>query len=762
MIRPYFTVIKDSFSEALASRVLWILLVVLTLLLLALAPLGLREERTTRLYTDSISDWPVLIARIKQQSDATAPSPGRRIWELSDDDFKKAVDGTIQEEGPPEVSYDVVSKLLGKFNELILRRDFYDKSSWSGIELDCESSDLIGKGIENLSEDELTGLNRGLFKAAFPSEVARLPGEELYVSYFGWTIGSPIPVSRSMAEPFINQVLAGVMSFFVGTLAVFIAILVTSPIIPHMFESGAIDLLLSKPVARPLLFLTKFAGGCAFILLNAGYFIVGLWLIMGLRFGLWNNAMLLCIPVFLFLFLIYYSVSALAAVRWKNAIVCVVITILFWAACFTVGTAKGVIEQIFLKPNRIVRVVPTDESLVAVNQSGEFLQWRSDRWETIVKSDYGGGPPFGIGGVLVGPVFDPSQKELLYIQQPHERHHGLLSPSTILKKATRCDASWEQGAGPTLPNGTSWLFLDPNGKTTVVATSGVYRLHEKPSEKPQGTKILGITLPFGGDAGYVPVGSEPALGLARPFSAAMHPVSGDLVVYSSGRLTYLRRDEEGMYHRGVERQFEDASGPAALALAGASVVVAHSDGRVLVLDSTDFKTRNQFRPTRKSEPYMAAAAKSGRWFAVLFHNDKLAVFDADGDNQTTLGNDVSAVCFDGDGHLLLADRGTRVTSYDLDPFGVADRHAPKLDTLQGVYRYFILPFYTIFPKPGELDSVVHYLLTDQETVAPGLPMATDLRQPRTSIDIYGPIWSSLAFVAVMLAVTCVYIHRMDF
>ena len=119
-------------------------------------------------------------------------------------------------------------------------------------------------------------LNRLLLKAAFPAEVAKLPREELYLSYFVWTIGSPIPVSRSMAEPFINQVIAGVMAFFVGTVAVFIAILVTSPIIPHMFEAGAIDLLLSKPVARPLLFLAKFFGGCAFILLCAGYFIVGL------------------------------------------------------------------------------------------------------------------------------------------------------------------------------------------------------------------------------------------------------------------------------------------------------------------------------------------------------------------------------------------------------------------------------------------------------------------------------------------------------
>src|SRR5258708_7444053 len=42
-MRPYFAVLKDSFREAFASRVLWVLLILTTLLLLALAPLGLKD-----------------------------------------------------------------------------------------------------------------------------------------------------------------------------------------------------------------------------------------------------------------------------------------------------------------------------------------------------------------------------------------------------------------------------------------------------------------------------------------------------------------------------------------------------------------------------------------------------------------------------------------------------------------------------------------------------------------------------------------------
>ena len=45
----YLAVTKDSFREALYSRVLWILLLLITVLLLALLPLGWHRQLTTDL-----------------------------------------------------------------------------------------------------------------------------------------------------------------------------------------------------------------------------------------------------------------------------------------------------------------------------------------------------------------------------------------------------------------------------------------------------------------------------------------------------------------------------------------------------------------------------------------------------------------------------------------------------------------------------------------------------------------------------------------
>ena len=48
-MRAYLAVLKDSFREALASRVLWILLALTTLVLAAVAPIGLSERPATLL-----------------------------------------------------------------------------------------------------------------------------------------------------------------------------------------------------------------------------------------------------------------------------------------------------------------------------------------------------------------------------------------------------------------------------------------------------------------------------------------------------------------------------------------------------------------------------------------------------------------------------------------------------------------------------------------------------------------------------------------
>ena len=62
---------------------------------------------------------------------------------------------------------------------------------------------------------------------------------ELSISYLTWSV-TESPLSRTEAMPVIKGIVAAIMNFFVGTLGVLAAILVTAPIIPHTFEVTAL------------------------------------------------------------------------------------------------------------------------------------------------------------------------------------------------------------------------------------------------------------------------------------------------------------------------------------------------------------------------------------------------------------------------------------------------------------------------------------------------------------------------------------------
>ena len=76
MIRPYVAIVRDSFHEAFVSRVLWIVLVLITLVLLALAPLGVVHEAGAYLRDTDLLNREKLMERIATQAKAEAGKGG--------------------------------------------------------------------------------------------------------------------------------------------------------------------------------------------------------------------------------------------------------------------------------------------------------------------------------------------------------------------------------------------------------------------------------------------------------------------------------------------------------------------------------------------------------------------------------------------------------------------------------------------------------------------------------------------------------------
>lgn len=129
-----------------------------------------------------------------------------------------------------------------------------------------------------------------------------------------------------------------------AAVALLISVVVTAFFIPNMMRKGTVDLLLAKPVGRTQLLLYKYVGGLSFMFLNTVVIVVGLWLVLGWRTGVWGTGFLLTIFVLTFQFAVYYAISTVVAVWTRSPIVAILISCLAWALFLVVGVGYRAID----------------------------------------------------------------------------------------------------------------------------------------------------------------------------------------------------------------------------------------------------------------------------------------------------------------------------------------------------------------------------------------------------------------------------------
>lgn len=759
-MRPYWAIIKDSFREAMQSRVLLLLLAITTVLLLGLAPIGIQQELSGYFLAADLADPKGLLDEIRRQQAAPRPSPGKQVWKLFSDDFKARLEAKPGEEFSGRSGKRIELLAPKEFNRVIKSEDLYDQAAWDGTRLGWQARSLLARGVDSLSEEELSHLNRLLLEAAYPGKIARSRPTATYLSYLGWQMEGSLPLSKGEV---VEAILSFFVKAFVGVVGVFVAVLVTASMIPQTFAPGAIDLLLSKPISRSLLYTTKYVGGCTFTLINAAYVIVGLWLIAGLRFGHWSNRLLLCIPVFMFLFAIFYAVSALAGAIWRNAIVSVVMAALFFGLCIGLGLTKSIVEGFWVDRQRIISVVPAGDALIAANEGGQAFRWDEKRaeWEEILKTpgESARRSVFDVSPPLIGPVYDSQHERVMAILSPYSQF-GPTPGGNSLRIGQRSDG-WRRINGVATPAGTDALFVDAHANLLAVTSNGIFRLNADPTEEQKQVEVFGVKVPLAGNAARFKLAS-PALRLHSPLAAARDPKNGELAVFDDQTLMILAPDEEGEFAPRDQRKLElDERG--VLAIAGDTILLGLADGRVMTFDRAGLKSRDEWRPHGRNSARLAEASADGHYFAVAFADRSLWMYDAKRrqamDASPAGQRDVSAIAFDRADRLLVADALTRVTEYQLPEGAMRRRFSPSRGSLTLADQYLIKPLYAIFPKPIELNRLVNTLLFEQER------SATRARGPQGSgaePDIWGPVWSNAAFIAVAVALGCWYTARKDF
>jgi ABC-2 family transporter protein len=129
-----------------------------------------------------------------------------------------------------------------------------------------------------------------------------------------------------------------------GTLGLLLTLIWTAGFLPGFLAPQSIAVLLAKPVPRWGLLAGKYLGVLVFVSAQAILFVGGTWLALGFRSGIWDAAYLMCIPLLLLQFAVFFGFSLLLAVCCRSTVLCVFASIAFWAICWGVNFGRHALK----------------------------------------------------------------------------------------------------------------------------------------------------------------------------------------------------------------------------------------------------------------------------------------------------------------------------------------------------------------------------------------------------------------------------------
>ncbi len=137
--------------------------------------------------------------------------------------------------------------------------------------------------------------------------------------------------------------------------ATVLALVSTSGIFPTLLTGGQIETMLSKPISRWRLFLTKFGTGLLFVALQVSVFCIASVLVIGLRGGSWMPEIFISIPIVLAFFSFLFSIMTLFGMLTRSTIASLLLTILIWFVLFLVNTT----DQILVSQHEAMKIQAT-------------------------------------------------------------------------------------------------------------------------------------------------------------------------------------------------------------------------------------------------------------------------------------------------------------------------------------------------------------------------------------------------------------------
>jgi ABC-type transport system involved in multi-copper enzyme maturation permease subunit len=341
----YLAILKDSLREALDSSVLYVMIGLSALVILFVSTLSFKPLPAKKTM-DKLVDGTITALRNPQQTGKKAPAWLENaqvhfgVYHLEKADVLRG------EPDSPDSDYKLTisERFANPDQAAAVRKD----SKEAVTKLTDHLASAVEAGLVRIEDVRLASEQpQGPAATSVWFQVTTAPTmstRRIWFSQPSLFYGA-LPLS-DVDLPLGMQlfILTTVVIYFGSMVSILGGVIITSFFIPNMLRKGTIDLLLAKPIHRWALLVYKYIGGLTFIFINNAFAIVGIWLVLGLRSGIWANWFLLLVFVLTFFFAVLYAVSALIAVLTRSAVTCVLVTIGAWFVLFLVGTAHNVFE----------------------------------------------------------------------------------------------------------------------------------------------------------------------------------------------------------------------------------------------------------------------------------------------------------------------------------------------------------------------------------------------------------------------------------
>lgn len=790
-MRPYLAVIVDSFRAALSSRVLWVAFVAIWLLLAFLAPIGYREDFTTSFRGQDFLNGTRMKAMLAQglvDPESEDKPIGRLVLAMPEDIRRQ-----LRRVGEGDEVRIRLSVLADALNELIDDQSWYDAAAWKSTLRLRELRELDEMPDNELSDSLDRRRARLRIEAVLPGVFETRSSRSMFLTYAGMDFPANLAVDKTQFATLINQwVLPTIINWLLGFVLIFLGILVTASIVPDMLQPGSLHLLLSKPVSRSGLLLAKFIGGCAFVLLCVTQLVLGLYLVAGFRLDLWNVRLLWCIPVSVFLFSVFYSVSTFAGLRWRSPILAIGVTTIFGAICLVTGVIGGLFDGLVTRPDQLQHLAITGDEIFASTRGGGLVRHDpiSNQWNEIFESD-------AMNQDRIVPPIVLGDGAIVTARVRGGRFNPFGSGALDLLLLRRVD-DWTPEASVRLPTATTWLF--PSGEESVIAmnTSDLLQTsrtrifaavggpNDSPESstppKPKGESESGswfakLTNMMGNaNEEFSPVLPE-FISVTPPRAIAVDSEGNFLIALSRGRLMRFeppaRTDssEAGVTQRWVKTADRSLDGEPSkrglIAIEGDIVMVTRQDEPVDLFNVKTFEPIARVTPPEKMIPVDVVGLGDSKRFA-LVAGDGLCrlVLPTEGrENEYEMSSpvgpsEVEAIERGGeDGLIYLAHHVDQIDAVSPDDFTTERRIRPSLSRWRWVDRMIVTPLRTVIPQTGELGETIASMVSGQSAIAVNQQSE---EEELVRYKIARPVISCAAFIVVMLTISCFYFSTRDF